>query len=46
MVPFQTDIWVDTEIPIFQYLIFVKFYTDILKYFQTDTKYLVFVDQS
>ena len=35
MVAFQTDIAVNIGIPIFRYLIFVKFYTNILKYFQT-----------
>ena len=29
-------------LPIFRYLIFVKFHTNILQYFQTDTKYLVY----
>ena len=46
MVAFQTDIAVNIGIPIVQCLIFVKFYTNILKYFLTDTKCLVSVDQS
>ena len=37
-----TNIAADMEIPIFRYLIFVKFHTDILKYFQTDMKYSVY----
>ena len=42
IVPFQTDIGVDIEIPIFRYSIFVKFKTDVLKSFQTNTKYSVY----
>ena len=38
---FKTDIGVDIKFLIFLYSIFVKFHTKILKYFQTNTKYLI-----
>ena len=41
MAQFQTDIGVDIKSLIFLYSIFVKCYTNILKYFQTNTKYLI-----
>ena len=42
IVSFQTDIGVDIEIPIFRYSSYVKFHTDIYKYFQIDMKYSVY----
>ena len=32
----------NNEIPIIRYSIFIKFHTDVLVYFQTDTKYLIY----
>ena len=41
-VPYSTDMGVNIKIPIFWCSIFVKVRNDILKYFQNDTKYLVY----
>ena len=41
ILPFKTDIGVDIEILIFRYSIFIKFHTDTIKHFQSDTKYSI-----